>query len=456
MDQVSGNSIKTFKLLSIGQRGVGKTVFLAGGYTELHPIRPTEGHQKLWFDCKDAREEEKIEQILNYVVQNGQYPPPTMKVTNFSFSLKSQSLSGSQTLSHFLWWDIPGEICESCNNEFRSMVQQSHGCCVFIDAYALLHKPKYVHAFEQIIEQVVVISNLVYLNNLKYPFAIILTKCDLLEPTPDNRQKLDISLQPLTTRLDAFNANYRTFYCFIPIVGQEGALSLKAKGAAAPFLWLVWELSKSYKPSLVQNLLDLATKANNNAFTKQPEALDGSLQSLLKRPETNSGTKKIFGLFFLPSARKWLLVSALAIFGLVGVLGLIAINQEWISRKEPKQHQELSEIQNLRQRGQFKEATSLMEKLLKQEPARIDLRLQVADLYEITGQIQQAEKAYDQVLKQQPNNVVALTRKALLRRSLGDRATAQILFSQAEQAAPTEEMKSKIRSLAQKTMQSSQ
>lgn len=45
-----GNYTKTFNLLSIGQRGVGKTVFLIGSYEELRANRLTEQPQKLWFD----------------------------------------------------------------------------------------------------------------------------------------------------------------------------------------------------------------------------------------------------------------------------------------------------------------------------------------------------------------------------------------------------------------------
>lgn len=102
------------------------------------------------------------------------------------------------------------------------MVSNSQGCCVFIDAHALVHKPAYHQVIENIIiEQVMPIANLVYLNHLKYPFALILTKCDLLEPDPLSHQQLNEGLQPLSTRLDAVKANYQTFYSSIPIVHTE-------------------------------------------------------------------------------------------------------------------------------------------------------------------------------------------------------------------------------------------
>jgi len=70
---------------------VGKTVFLAGSYAELHSPTQTDGAQ-LWFDCQDSQAQENIEDILNYIGETGEYPPPTMKVTNFNLSLKRHSL----------------------------------------------------------------------------------------------------------------------------------------------------------------------------------------------------------------------------------------------------------------------------------------------------------------------------------------------------------------------------
>ncbi len=232
-----------FSLLSIGQRGVGKTVFLAGSYTELHLDSQTQGAQQLWFDCQDTQAQEKIDSIRNYVAQTGHYPPLTVKITDFNFSLKRHSLWGTQRLCHFRWWDVPGEICKMHNQDFTRMVSTSHGCCVFIDAYALVHNPTYLQALEEITEQIMAIAYLVALNRLKYAFAVILTKCDLLEIDPLSLQQIKLGLQPLTSRLDGVKANYQTFYSSIPIVHTATGSTLRAKGAAAPFLWLVWELS---------------------------------------------------------------------------------------------------------------------------------------------------------------------------------------------------------------------
>ncbi len=449
MNLLTGIATKTFNLLSIGQRGVGKTVFLAGSYAELHTDSQTQRPEQLWFDCLDRDVQENIGRILSYVVQTNQYPPPTMKVTNFNFSLKRQSKWGAQTLCQFRWWDIPGEICNMYNHEFRSMVSNSHGCCVFIDAYALVHNQAYLQALEDVIEQVMAIASLVSLNDLKYAFAVILTKCDMLEPGSLSQQ-LDQSLQPLTTRLDAMKANYQTFYSFIPIVPIKGASTLKAKGAAAPLLWLVWELSLVYNLGVVNNLRELITRVLPTVVQPQLKELDGSLQSRF-RPTDTVGVKKK-GLYLLPTVHKNLLLLTLAILGFVGVVGLLSVDYERVLQGNSNKLDNLENLANLRQRGQYDQAVPLMEKIVEQKPELLDLRLQLAELYEITGQVSKAEQAYNQILAKQNNNLKALVGKAVLRQAQGDVEMASALFVQAEQAAPND-LKAQVRALAQKTLQ---
>ena len=251
---------ETFNLLSIGQRAVGKTVFLAGSYAELHADSLRKRSGQLWFDCQDSQGQENMERLLSYIVQTGKYPPATMKIMNFSFSLKRHRLWGAQTLCYFRWLDIPGEICNIQNRDFRVMVSNSHGCCVFIDADALVHNNAYLNALEDVIKQVMVIASLVCLNDSSYPFAVILTKCDRLKPNLLS-QKIEKALQPLTTRLDAVKANYQIFYSLVSIVHVEGASNIRAIGAAAPLLWMGLELSKAHSsPGLMNNILDFVTR----------------------------------------------------------------------------------------------------------------------------------------------------------------------------------------------------
>jgi tetratricopeptide (TPR) repeat protein len=452
MKLLSKTPTKTFNLLSIGQRGVGKTVFLAGSYIELHADSQTKRPQQLWFDCQDSQVQENVERILSYVVQTGQYPPPTMKVTNFNFSLKRHRLWGVETLCHFRWWDIPGEICNMHNRDFRMMVSTSHACCVFIDAYALVHKNTYLQTLEDIIEQVMAIASLVSLNGLKYAFALLLTKSDLLEPGSVSHQQLEKRLQLLTTRLEAVKVNYQTFYLLIPIVCIEGASTLKATGAAAPLLWLVWELSKAHNPGLTNNLLELVTHLLPSSLQPQKEGVEGSLLSRFKPVDKAVGVKKKLGLYLLPTARRNFLLLLLAIVSLVGVTGFLLVDYEQVFQRQPKNLEALENLATMRQRGQFDQAVTLTAKLVQQEPERLELRLQLAELYELTGKLTKAEITYDQVLTKQNNNLKALVGKALLRKAKGDIKTASALFAQAEKAAPTD-FKAQIRALAEKTLQ---
>lgn len=391
--------MKTFNLLSIGQRGVGKTVFLAGSYAELHADNQPDHPQQLWFDCQDRQEQEKLETILSYVARTGQYPPPTMKVTSFNFSLKRHSVWGTKTLCHFRWWDIPGESCNMRDLDFRRIVLASHGCCVFINADALVHDQQvYLQTLEEIIKQVVAIASLVYLNGLQYSFALIFTKYDLLEPGPVDLLQIEENLQPLITRLDAVKANYQRFYSAIPIVSTEGASTIRAKGAAAPLLWLASELRKLH------------------SFQSRPDLASGLIQNLSK-PASTSAVKKGLSLNLPPIARRYILLLTLSSIGLLGVIASLFFafgpfkldpetqtsekqirEYEQVLLREPNNFDALINLANLRiQLRQIDQAVPLMEKLVQQDPENIDLRLNLAQLYELTGQKRKAETVYDQI-----------------------------------------------------------
>jgi GTPase SAR1 family protein len=255
MDLLPGtNSKKIYSLLSIGQRGVGKTVFLAGSYAELHPNNQNNNPQQLWFDCQDSDTQKTLENVLSYVARSGEYPPATMKLTNFELSLKQNSQGKTETLCHLRWWDTPGESCKLYNPAFQLMVLQSDGCCVFIDAHALVSNPN-TDGLEDILQPVKSIAELVYQNGLKHPFALILTKFDLLASEPQIVQLLDERLQPLTSFLDEMKVNYKKFYSEIPIVSSpEGNSTIKPTQASVPVLWLVSEFTKANAPGSTESI----------------------------------------------------------------------------------------------------------------------------------------------------------------------------------------------------------
>lgn len=451
--QLLGVDTKRFNLLSIGQRGVGKTVFLAGSYAELHADTQTRFDRTLRFDCQDAQEQKNIEQILTYVAETGQYPPPTMKVTEFNFSLKRRGLWGDQTLCHFRWWEIPGEICQMSNQEFHKIVSSSHGCCVFIDAYELMRNNTYLLGLEDILETVMGLASLVYLNDFKYAFALILTKCDQLARNSFDRHQLEEQLQPLTSYLDGMKINYRLFYSHIPVVQVQGAATLSAKGAAEALLWLVWELGKAHKPVWFNNLLDLLThlRATDSQLQQELQVLDnGSLETLFK--PWNSHGKKVLAIKKTLTARRNRLLLTLAITSVLGGSGILLFNFKQFQHQS-KDIVASRELTTLEQRGLFYQAVASMEKLVQEEPHDLELRLQLAQLYQTTGQAAKAEMTYDWILVRQKNNLNALIGKATMREVQGDSKTARTLFAQAENVAPTN-LKAKVRTVAEKILQS--
>lgn len=324
-----------FNLLSIGERGVGKTVFLAGSYMELHSDAKSHPQQQLWFDCQDNQVQDNVDNILNYVVQTQKYPPPTMKITDFNFSLKRGQLWHTQTLSHFCWSDVPGEICTIHNRDFRALVSNSHGCCVFIDAYALIHKNHYLLGLEEIVKQVMAIASVAHLHDVYYPFAIILTKCDLLDSA--HLQELPSLLQPLTTRLDAVQTKYQTFYSQIPINFTSSAANLKPTGAAAPLLWLVWELSQPFHPSWQQNLHDLIVRLWSNNFQAWQDLSATNLHNSFK-PTAQADRLPFLAIY----KNRWAMV--VAILALVGVIGLAY--SHWHRMESAKENQNISLPEN--------------------------------------------------------------------------------------------------------------
>jgi hypothetical protein len=335
---MSRTTTQTFTLLSIGHRAVGKTVFLAGSYAELHSESQTDRLQQLWFDCQDFQVQENIENILNYIVNTGNYPPATMKVTNFNFSLKLKrhSLPHTKTLCHFHWRDLPGESCNLTNLDFQTMAFSSHGCCVFIDTYALVHDNAYPQVLENIIKQVMAIAYLFYPNSSKYAFALILTKCDLLEPGLLNRQQLDQRLQPLTSRLDAVKANYQTFYSSIPIVYTVSASILKPKGAADPLLWLLWELSQAHNPLLMNNLFELVAPVLPKGFGLRQAMAEQTLHA--KKPAVKAYLKNLLSSHLQPSNYKYILLLAIFMVNLLGVMGTFLMKDTLINYEQDSQN----------------------------------------------------------------------------------------------------------------------
>lgn len=443
MNRPPQSEIPVFNLLSIGQRGVGKTVFLAGSYMELQTAQPKEGSQSWWLECRDAQGKENIEGIVGYVARTGQYPPPTMKITDFHFALKQRYRQQEKTACYFQWWDIPGESCDFRNPDFQKMVMSSHSCCVLLDGKALVNNPKYMAAIEEMAKQVVAIASLVNQHGLNYAFALIFTQCDLLDPGPVSQLQIEANLQPFLARLDAVNAKYQRFYSAIPIVSHQGKYQLKATGAAAPIIWLLSELNKTYQ---------FGGQIPLEAGLKQsiPVNVNARSQMVTSPPK------------YVPM----LILASLALLGISAAL-FFSLNQVaqspedqiantylTILEKDPNNLEALTNLADRYiQQKQLDKAIPLLEKVIEQPTQSYDWHFILADIYAAKGEKEKEEKVYDLVLTQQDNNFDALIKKAVLRSEQGDKQTAQTLFTRAEQVSPTEDLKAQVRALAQRALE---
>jgi len=447
MNAPSTHKTQTFNLLSIGHRGVGKTVFLVGSYAEQQPGHGV-GKSSTWFECQDNQVQNNLNSLLEYIAQTGQYPPATMKITNFNFTARSKNLFGEKELCKFRWWDIPGEICNNDNPNFQKMVMESHGCCVFIDAYTLFNDTSYSQSLQNVVKQVETIASLARQGGLTYIFAIVLTKCDLLAESPHKLLKIEENIRPLMARLDANKIHYRKFYSTNPIVKNGKMATLQAKGTSAPFLWLASELSQTYRKSNPQSLSGGIDRILTNSA--QPAT------SRLSRPQGMVlGNKAIAGL---------------AVAGVVGIFAiLIALllgrgaitpesdppiakrieSYENVLKEDPHDPEALLLLSRLySDLTQFDKALPLMEKLVEQQPDKLDFLFELAVLYALNGDKIKEESIYDKILELDPKSILALTSKASLRAEQGKSEEAKALFNRAEQAAPTDQLKQEIRQIA--------
>lgn len=241
MSNLTGQPIYSF--VSIGQRGVGKTVFLAACYLESH--RDTEQQRLLWFDCEDRDARRKIDNLLVYVAKTGEYPPATLKITNFEFLLKQRSQWGHQTLGQVRWWDVPGEACHIDNPDFTAILTHSDGCCLFLDAPSLVQTADNPSPLARLLQPLESAVELFINQGLSLPLAIILTKCDQLPPHPLYWQRLKKALNPFVIRLQAWQANYKLFYSEIPIIELDGVSTLQLTRLGTPIYWLFSNIHRS-------------------------------------------------------------------------------------------------------------------------------------------------------------------------------------------------------------------
>ena len=249
----------TFNILSLGERGSGKTVFLVGSYAEFQKTREnslekqeTSDSQNLWFECQHHHEKSLLNNILQYVLKKGIYPPPTLKITDFHFAFKQKISDQHNTLCFIRWWDMPGEFCNFDNPYYQEMGTNSQGCCVFINANRLVNDPTYTENLTKITKQLMILVSLV--KDMGYPFSLIFTQCDLLPSGEIGQKQIMDKCQDLITTLDEAEINYRCFYSAIQISPEEKGFSLISQDISSVFLWLVTKLYEDYQQGKLPNL----------------------------------------------------------------------------------------------------------------------------------------------------------------------------------------------------------
>jgi tetratricopeptide (TPR) repeat protein len=446
MNKLSRTDLPVFNLLSIGQRGVGKTVFLAGSYMELQANLDKDNGQSWWLECENSQEQDVLEGILEYIARTGQYPPPTMKIADFNLSLKYRNRRGEKTLCHFRWWDIPGESCNLRDPYFQQMVLNSHSCCFFINAEALVKETNYLETIESALTQAIAIASLVNQHHLDYSFALIFTQCDLLEPGPVGQLQIEERVQPLLARLDSANAKYQKFYSAIPIVSYQGNYRLTPTGASAPLLWLLSELNKTGQVQTPPTL-EAALKHNVPTTTNQRQSTISSRKYIPRLVLASVGVLGVCAVLVFSLGRMTPISES------PQTPGDRIVYYERILQRDPNNFGALIELANLYiEEKQLDKAIPVLEKIVAQQPSSLDWQFILAQIYENREEKQKAETVYDRILAMQENNLEALIKKAILRSELGDPTTAKTLFAKAEKVAPTDSLKAKVRAIAQSVL----
>lgn len=458
---------RVFKILGIGHRGVGKTVFLAGSYVELCSTQTRNHSQKVWLDCQDGATQSNMEKLLGYISQSGDYPAATMKVNEFVFSAKTRGWWGDKRLCDFQWWDIPGELSKIEDSDFQALLLNSHGCCLFIDGDALTQDPSYLQKHLAMVKQVEAIASLTNANGLKYPFALVITKCDQIEDNPHKLLQIEEHLQPLLARLKAADAIYRRFYSGISIEWVGATYQLNSQGASIPLQWLISEF---------RNL--------NQTQAKQSLG-SGIRENLYHSPIKSAalGTRSQSSLANLTHDKN-ILVIGLVCVSILSVLSALLLNSGLIVTRgkfnntadaqaqtaaaqiqtyqdvlasEPNNYNALRNLASLyTDLGQFNQAISFLEQLVQQEPQNLNLYFELAGLYALTNQQAKEEAAYDQILELESDNLIALTSKARMRIDQGDAKTAKMLFKKAEDHAPTDAIRAQVQKMANLALQATQ
>jgi GTPase SAR1 family protein len=274
----SESPVRHHNFLSIGARGVGKTVFFVGHYGQSTQSLSSDD-VSLQFDCHEAETKETIYKIDKYVAKMGKYPPATMKMTNFDFLVQKNTENDGTPLCEVCWWDTPGESCQLYNPAFLTMMLSVDGSCLFLDGQRLVKSAENLKEVQEQLQPIQTYGDLLHHNGFHYPIALILTKCDLLTNEKDWKT-LKQTLKPLRQHWDELGINYRLFYSEIPIVEQEEGYTLQVRSKENALTWLVEvaQANEKSKPKVA-----IATDSPSEDLPEQPSQTQWGIPVFLRR-----------------------------------------------------------------------------------------------------------------------------------------------------------------------------
>ncbi|AGY59554.1 hypothetical protein [Gloeobacter kilaueensis] len=229
----------TYHLQIIGHPQSGRSTFLAASYYRARELLRSLGKASLSLSCTDQASREFIDRILSHVRVNGDYPklsgcPDTLRLHFYNLHAPTR-LFGEREIAVCYWIWHKLSLPDS-----SAALPDADGSCLFIDAAQLMDDIAYRAKLDELTGVALSIAQKAH--RRPHPFAIVLTKCDLLgQMTPALRRVLNRELIPLTEALARSESLHQVFFSSLAIgvvPNTQRYFLLSSDSAAAP-LWLM-------------------------------------------------------------------------------------------------------------------------------------------------------------------------------------------------------------------------
>lgn len=233
----------TYNLQVIGFPGSGRSIFVAASYNRSRELLRSLGRASVNLGCTDQATRDFVDRIVVHVRSHGDYPPQGRYPDQLYFHLYNlhapTRLFGDRdvTVCHWHYHNI--ELQEGVQPR---LLDEADGSFVFVDAFALMDDLNYRTRLDALVEVATNAAQQYARQGQRHPFAVILTKCDLLgQITPALRRVLNQELIPLTESLMRVGALHQVFYSSLAIGEVPGTRRyfLLSSDSAAASLWLI-------------------------------------------------------------------------------------------------------------------------------------------------------------------------------------------------------------------------